>query len=180
MGATELIVLAQQVFEGGAEVGFFVAVFHDDGSVERLRPQHLRWRGPCLMTAREPGTTTALLGDDEGHFGGGADGGAVDEIEDGRAAGEDGAGSEDGAGADDGAFVDAAVAADQDVVFDDDGAGVDGLEDAADLGGGAEMDALADLGAGADEGVGVDHGAFVDPCAGVDVAGGTQTTPRAM
>ncbi len=95
-----------------------------------------------LVTAREPGTTTALAGMMRGSIGGGAKDVAIDEIEDRSAAGEDGARREHSAGANDGAFVDAAVAADEDVVFNHDGTGVDGLENAADLGGGAEVNAL--------------------------------------
>ena len=96
---------------------------------------------------------------------------AVDEIEDGSAAGEDGSGGEHRAFAHDGALVDAAVAADEHVVFNDHGAGVDRLEHAADLRRGAQVDALADLRAGADQRVRIDHRALVDVGAGVDVHG---------
>src|SRR6185437_14578109 len=118
-----------------------------------------------------PGDDDGVCGDDQGRLVGGANGDAIDEIENGSAAGEEGSGGQDRAGVNDGTFVYAAIAADEDVVLDDDGAGVDGLEDSADLGGGAEVDALADLRTGADESVGIHHGAFIHPGAGVDVHG---------
>ena len=125
----------------------------------------------ALVDGARAGHDHGVLGDDEGGFGGGADDIALDEIEDGRAAGEDGSGGKHGAFADDGAFVDAAVAADEHVVFDHDRAGVDRLEHAADLCCRAEVNPLADLRAGTHEGVRIDHGAFVDLGAGIDVHG---------
>lgn len=159
--------LAEQVFEGEAELGFFVAVLDDDGSVDAEAPLG----GFAFLDGAGAGDDDGVFWNDEGAVAFGADDGSVDDVVDGSAAGEDGSGGEDGALADDGAFVNAAVSADEDIVFKDDGIGVDGLENAADLGCGAEVDMLADLGATADEGVGVDHGAFVDVCADVDVHG---------
>ena len=161
--------LAQEVFEGSTEIGFFVAVFDDDGSVEGNTPGFCVGMAFAFGDGAGAGDDDSIGRDDEGRLGGRADDGAIDEIEDGGAAREDGAGGEYGAGANDGAFVDSAVAADEDVIFDDDRAGVDGLEDSADLCGGTQVDAFADLRARADQGVRVDHGAFIDPGAGVDV-----------
>ena len=122
--------------------------------------------------AREPGTTTAFCGNDQGLVHGCAQNCAVDEVEYRCASSEDGSGCENCALTDDRPFVDSAIATDEHFVFDDDGAGVDGLKDAADLCCGAEVDALTDLGAGSDEGVRIDHRSLIYPRAGVDVHGG--------
>src|SRR6202034_4152693 len=78
--------LAEQVFEGCAQVGFFVAVLDDDRRVEAEAPL-------CAFAAGDgagAGNDDGVGRDDERKLFGGADYGAVDEIEDGSAAGEDG------------------------------------------------------------------------------------------
>jgi hypothetical protein len=157
----------QNVFEGCAEVGFFVAVLHDHWRVYAEAPLG----GFALCDGAGAGNDDCGGGNDEWLVSGGAQDCSVDEVEDRSAAGEDGSSGENCAFADDGALVNASVAANEDVVFNDDGTGVDGLEDATDLCCSTEMDTFADLRAGANEGVGIDKCAFIDVSADVDVHG---------
>src|ERR1700722_15006635 len=163
--------LSQKIFEGGAEVGFVVAVFDDYGSVKAEAPCFALGVAFAFADCARAGHDDGVFRNDEGKIGGGAKDRAIHKIEQRGSAGEDGAGGEHSAFADNGAFVDAAVSADEDVVLDNDWAGVDGFEDAADLRCGTQVNAFADLRAGADQGVRVDQRALVDIRADVDIHG---------
>src|SRR5579863_8597862 len=154
--------LTEQIFQRSTQGGLLVAVLDDDGGVEREAPGI--GVGVCFALADCPrtGNHYGVFGDDQWQLVGSAENGAVDEIEDGGAAGEDGSGGQDGSLADDGALVNAGVAADEHIVLNDDRAGVNGFKDSTDLCGGAEVNAFTDLRAGADEGMRVNHCPFVN------------------
>ena len=85
------------------------------------------------VTARAPGTTTAPSGTTSGRSAVGLMISPLDQIVDGRRAGEHRAGRDDRPRLDDRALVDAGVSADQHLVLDDDRQRADRLDDAADL-----------------------------------------------
>jgi hypothetical protein len=89
--------LAEQVFQCGRKVGFFVAVFDDDGGVDA----EAQVFAGAVLDGSAAGYDYGAGGDDEGGFGSVgavAVDGVVGEVVDGGAAGEDDSGGEDGAG----------------------------------------------------------------------------------
>ena len=77
--------LTQKVFEGGGEVGFFVAVFDDDGGVDREAEGFAGFG----LDGAAAGDDYSAAGDDERGFGGGFVNGVAGDVVDRGAAGKD-------------------------------------------------------------------------------------------
>src|SRR5579884_1557326 len=157
--------LPQQVFQGEAQLCFFIAVFHNHRRINAQAPL-LSFRSGDSACA---GDDDCFFRDDKGKIAGRSQDGAVYNVVDRGAAGQDRSGSEHGAFAHDGAFVDTTVAAYEHVILKDDRAGVYRLEHAANLGRSTEMDAFPNLRAASYKRVRVHHCAFIYICAYVDI-----------
>src|SRR5579859_746560 len=170
---TDNFILAQQLFQPDGLVGFFVAIFDDDGRVERNSQVFAAAFGYGARTGNHHGAwwNHEWLGFFPRRTNFTTINRVANQIVDRSRASENRSRGEHRAVAHDGAFVHAAIAAHQNFVLDNHGQRADGFEHAADLRRGRDVTFFPHLRARADQRVRVNHGAIGNISAHIHIHG---------